>query len=97
MEIISTTNLSIEDLPEANARWSKIVKFALTFDPEEMGEYGLHAGDISRIHKDLSIRKLRAHLYCEQRRWNHFNEEPDSVALRQLWQLMEWIRTKLSK
>lgn len=93
--IIQTGELKISDLPPINASWQQIASFALTFDPKEIGYYGEDAAQLSNAKSTSGLAELRAHLYVEQRRWNHFGKEPDSGTLEQLRNVLEWLRARL--
>ena len=51
---------------------------ALTFDPVESDPYHLKVQDLVALPAACSLVKLRAYLFLEQRRWNHFGRKPDS-------------------
>jgi hypothetical protein len=92
---IATASLRKGDLPPARSAWAGIAQFALTFDAVEMGSYGERAGDLANASSQSSIQELRAHLYVEQRRWNHFGEVPDAVTFARLQELLELIRSRV--
>jgi hypothetical protein len=96
-ETISTNELVLDYVPFAKSSWKNISAFALTFNPKEMGEYGIKAGDLSNCSASSSIMELRAHLYVEQRRWNHFGREPDQATMLRLRNIVAWIRKKLGE
>ncbi len=93
--IIRSTDLKKTDLPPVNANWAQISSFALTYDPREMGSYGIKAGTLSNASPASSIIELRAHLYVEQRRWNHFVSPISDEVILNLRSLLEWMRGKL--
>jgi hypothetical protein len=94
---IPSDMLKVADIPRSKATWTEIASFALTFDTTivEIRGYGTQAGDLSNATKDLSINQLRAHLYVEQRRWNHYCREPDMHTIMKLRQILDWIRDKI--
>ena len=94
-EIIPTERLKPDDVPRPEEPWRKLSRFALTFDPVEARDYGAAAGDLSRASSRLSLAELRAHLYVEQRRWNHFGDEPDASTMRKLREIVRLIHAKL--
>jgi hypothetical protein len=91
--------LQAADVPRSKANWTELSCFALTFDPriDVVREYGPHVWDLSKATKDSSINQLRAHLYVEQRRWNHFCREPDMQTILKLRQILDWIRDKVAE
>jgi hypothetical protein len=94
---IPSDKLTLRAIPRSKANWSELSRFALTFDPTivDIRGYGTKAGDLSNATKDSSINQLRAHLYVEQRRWNHYCREPDMQTLMKLRQILDWIREKI--
>ena len=94
-KIIPTQSVDIQDVPVPGDKWEKLSLFALTFDPLEMGTYGQRAADLNNASSNSSISELRAHLYVEQRRWNHFCREPDNLTMLRLRQVVGFIRQKL--
>jgi len=93
--IIPTGELKSSDLPPVHATWRRLSLFALSFDPKEIGSYGERAVQLINAKRTCSLAELRAHLYVEQRRWNHFGREPDKDTLIVLHQVLEWLRASL--
>lgn len=93
--IISSAALRLSDLPPVGTSWQKVSMFALTFDPRELEGYGGKVEDPSDAAKMRKIAELRAQLYAEQRRWNHYGRPPDSVAFESLKRVLELLREKL--
>jgi hypothetical protein len=93
---IPTNNLTLPDVPEESAPWSIIGSFALTFDPAENDPYHLKDQDLTKLSAGSSLTQLRAHLFLEQRRWNHFGREPDATAMPAIRRIVALIRAKLS-
>ena len=94
LKTISTSALKLKHVPQEMASWRDISVFALSFDPNEMGDYGTKVGDLKNSGPDSSLMELRAHLYVEQRRWHHFGEIPDKVTMQQIRKIIKWIRYK---
>ena len=94
---ISSDQLKIEDIPRSRADWSEFSAFALRFDPKVLGRigYGKQVADLNNATKDSSINELRAHLFIEQRRWNHFGRDPDYRTTMRLREILDLIREKL--
>ncbi len=94
---ISSDQLEAKDVPRSRANWSEFSAFALRFDPmviEKIG-YGAQLADLTNATRDSSIDQLRAHLFIEQRRWNHFCREPDYRTTMRLREILDLIREKL--
>ena len=98
---ISNNDLTFESIPEADAAYEDISRFALTFNGYE---YSDQCAEISNIYekafqKDGSLPKtlseLRMCLFFEQRRWRHFDELPDQQAMKYIYALVEAIRSAI--
>jgi hypothetical protein len=94
--IIPTASLKLDDIPASDANWKKLAAFALTFDPREMGDYGQKAADLNNALANSSLAELRAHLYVEQRRWNHFGKEPEGDTMKKLREIIGLVRHKFA-
>lgn len=94
--VIATDCLRLEQVPAAKDPWHLICRFALTFDPREMGEYAESASDLNNVHEGSSLVALRAHLYVEQRRWNHYCRDPDAHSELQVRQIIRLLRLRLA-
>lgn len=94
--IIHTNDLTLRHVPLPNAAWKALAAFALTFDPTEISQHGDKAADLSTVGEGSSLVELRAHLYVEQRRWNHFGREPDSVTMSKLRSIVVLVRSRLA-
>jgi hypothetical protein len=46
---------------------------------------------------DSTVTLLRAHLFFEQRRWNHYGRQPDEEALKAIRRVLALIRQRLSE
>jgi hypothetical protein len=101
---IANLELTPEDIPAPNADYYPVVsEFALTFNgyvhyPDTCGDIANRAleryDDCGAVPDSLS--ELRACLFYEQRRWRHFDEDPDPEALEYIHALVEAIRTKVA-
>jgi hypothetical protein len=94
---IPTKSLKLSDVPDESAVWPTIGSFALTFDPVEDDPYHLKEQDLAALSVGSSLARLRAHLFLEQRRWNHFGREPDATAISAIRRIVGLIRSKLSE
>src|SRR5665213_1399053 len=92
---IPTNGLKLSDVPDESAAWQTIGRFALTFDPAEKDPYHPSPNDPAAVSSASSLTDLRAHLFFEQRRWNHFGRLPDAAAMLAIRRLIGLIRAKL--
>jgi hypothetical protein len=88
-----------EHIPRQGAEWSKIVPFASTFNAyEQLGGFKPAAIAGNKKAQDLSacsLNDLRAALFFEYRRYNHFGYDPDNQAMVHLHALVEEIRQRI--
>jgi hypothetical protein len=94
---IPTRSLKLSDVPDEASSWSTIGRFALTFDPAEKDPYRLEVQGLATLPADSSLVLLRAYLFLEQRRWNHFGREPDVSTMSAVRRIVTLIREKLSE
>jgi hypothetical protein len=94
-KIIHSNNISLADVPDPKDNMKRIFDFALTFDPKELKDQGANLGKLDDVNQDSTLSELRAHLYFEQRRWNHYGRLPDSKAETQFRRILRLIREKL--
>jgi hypothetical protein len=93
-EPILSADLKPSDLPEVH-HWSDIIDFAATFSPQ------LECRDESRIRglTDLrehsTVAEIRAAIFFEYRRYNHFGYPPSEHVLENAKQAVSTIRRKL--
>ena len=92
---IPTTKLRLTDVPPANADYTTIGRFALTFDPQEDDPYKLGRYELSELTNDTSLTRLRSRLFLEQRSWNHIGNYPDEITMAEIRKVIELIRAKL--
>lgn len=95
--VIPTKYLSISDVPYAKTNMKKIIDFALTFDPNELEDRGANIGKLDDLSEQSTLSILRAHLFFEQRRWNHYGRYPDQKAESQFRKIIELIRERLQQ
>ena|ERR1700761_496553 len=95
--IIPTESLKLSDVPNESAPWSAINRFALTFDPSEDDPYKLNFRDLPTLSADSGLVRLRAHLFLEQRRWNHYVSKPSADDILAILRIVALIREVLSE
>ncbi len=98
-EHIPHHDLLEEHIPRHGASWSKIVTFASTFNAYEQLQ-GFKPAAFAANQKALNfsactLTDLRAALFFEYRRYNHFGYEPDAPAMVHLHALVEEIRQRM--
>jgi hypothetical protein len=89
-------------VPPATASWNTIASFALTLDGYQavgQKECGQLANKVksefpgnAAFLQSLSLRELRVCLFFEQRRFNHFNREPQGAERAYINALLEAIK-----
>jgi hypothetical protein len=85
-EELLNADLTVAHIPSVHAEYKTIAEFALTFDGyarfEKIADFSNHA--LAHYHldsdslKNLTLTKLRACLFYEQRRCRHMGEEPEN-------------------
>ncbi len=97
-DIIPTSNLTLSDVPESDAEWERIKLFARTFDVHESDWYEKAGADqdLSKLTANAELALLRAHLFLEYRRWNHFGRPIDNTSLVAIQRVVSLIRAKLA-
>jgi hypothetical protein len=93
---MTNAQLTLNDLPAANATWSEIAKFALRFNGYEVQGSLERCAEIANSRKHDSVADLRTCLFFEQRRWRHFGEAPDAETMQYIRDVIEKLRAKLS-
>ena len=93
---IANSELTLDDIPLANAPWEKIGAFALTFDGYKHWGSFEKCADIANAQKGDTLTELRTCLFIEQRRWRHFGDEPDDEAISYIRSTLESIRAKVA-
>ncbi|WP_092035267.1 hypothetical protein [Bradyrhizobium sp. OK095] len=96
--IIPTKSLKLSDVPNESEPWRPvIIRFALTFDPSEDDPYKLGGRDLESLSAESGLVRLRAHLYLEQRAWNHMSRDPDASTMLAIRRVVALIRAILSE
>ncbi|RTM11570.1 MAG: hypothetical protein EKK33_21335 [Bradyrhizobiaceae bacterium] len=95
--IIPTKSLKLSDVPNESEPWRPVIlRFALTFDPSEDNPYKLD-GDLESLSTESGLVQLRAHLFLEQRAWNHMSRDPDASTMLAIRRVVALIRAILSE
>lgn len=90
--IIPSHDLAASQVPGAGASWNDIVRFAATFDREEYDHRRLAFQDLDALSAETPLVELRAQLFMEYRRWNHFGRPPEGADMQAIQHLMNLIR-----
>jgi hypothetical protein len=94
-KVIPNDQLTPGDVPQKDADWSTISRFALTYNGyTEAGSFE-KCGEIANEHRNSTLDELRTCLFFEQRRWRHFGRLPDDESMKYIRGVVEQIRTKL--
>jgi hypothetical protein len=95
-EYIPTSRLRLSDVPPDSAPLAELDRFALTFDPTEEDPYKLDEDELFELSESSSLTRIRAHLFFEQRRWNHRARMPDDKTLAAIRKAIALIRARLT-
>ena len=93
---IPTKEIRASDVPEIFTAWNEIGRFALTFDPNESDPYAIKDQSFDVMTSATDLVELRARLFLEQRRWNHFGRVPDEAAMAGVRKILALIKVKLT-
>jgi len=93
---ISNTDLVLSDVPPPDADWSKITKFALTFDGYEHCGSTSKCAAIANSRQNKTLSDLRTCLFFEQRRSHHCGEIPDDESMVYIRTVIQKIRAKVA-
>lgn len=97
MDEIHNDELVIEQIPDPDADWDTIQRFALTFDGYRFWGSFEKCAEVANKHLNSTLTELRTCLFFEQRRWRHFDEEPDYKAMVYLGGIIKKIREAVSR
>jgi hypothetical protein len=88
-----------EHVPRPDAQWGRIIPFASTFNAyEQLGGFepaAIAGNEKARDLRACTLTDLRAALFFEYRRYNHFGDDPDAPAMIHLHALVEEIRRRI--
>ncbi|WP_157772444.1 hypothetical protein [Lacunisphaera limnophila] len=86
--------MSAADIPVRFKDWSAIIQFAATFYPQVEIPAGSKIRGIADITPGSSILDIRAALFFEYRRYNHFGFLPPEDVQKQCLEGIELLRSK---
>ena len=79
---IPSDKLKATDIPSKFSSWSDIVEFVTTFDPRSEIHDGAAIKGIADVTEASTVREIRAALFFEYRRYNHFGYEPEPTVFK---------------
>ncbi|GAA6120763.1 hypothetical protein [Acidovorax sp. FG27] len=81
--------LSFEQkIPDADACWSSIERFAITFDGYKYWGSAEACAEVANAQRQGTLTELRTCIFFEQRQWKNQDEMLDFIALRHIEMLM---------
>lgn len=92
---IPNAELRAEKIPDANASWSSIERFALTFDGYKYWGSSEACAEVANAQRRGTLTELRTCIFFEQRRWKNQGEMPDAVAMHYIQRVMTQIRHRV--
>jgi hypothetical protein len=94
--LIANDDLVLANIPASDADWGEIMPFAHTFDGYKiMGSFEACAA-IANERRQETLTELRTCLFFEARRWRHFGEDPDPLAMEYIRGLLTQIRDRIA-
>jgi hypothetical protein len=95
---IKTEGLTINDLPNANAGWSELSEFALSFNSEsELGTTDIYKVSNTKFSSRSTLQELRLSLFLWQRVINNGLGAIEDEEIEKLQNIVEVIRMKLAQ
>jgi hypothetical protein len=92
MKEIVNKELIESDLPKPKAHWQDVANFALTFNGYKYWGSFEKCAEVANNHSEATLTDLRTCLFFEERRWQHYGEEPGEEEMSYLHNLVEKIR-----
>lgn len=96
MREIPNDGLTPDLLPLADADWTAIMEFALTFNGYDAAGGFQACAAIADARRHDSLTDLRTCLFFEQRRWRHWGVDPDEPGMEYIRDLVEKIRQRVA-
>jgi hypothetical protein len=93
---IPNGQLTLADLPPADADWGAILPFAHSFDGYTAWGSFEACAEIANARRHDSLAELRTCLFFEARRWRHFGHDPDAEAMAYIRGVLEAIRARVT-
>jgi hypothetical protein len=87
--------LHASDIPASFKDWSDIIEFAATFHPQL--EDAITSQGIDDIVPTSTVVEIRAALFLEYRRYNHFGYPPEQKIFEDAIKVIDLLRTKVAQ
>jgi hypothetical protein len=87
--------LRASDIPASFKDWSDIIEFAATFRPQLESNNYLASQGIIDIVPTSTVVEIRAALFLEYRRYNHFGYRPEQKIFEDTVKVIDLLRTKV--
>ena len=94
---IENTQLGLSDIPASTSDWDTIQNFALTFNAFKIHGSFEKCAEIANNERHDTLTNLRTCLFFEQRRWQHFGDDPDEEAMVYIIYLLDKIRAAIDR
>jgi len=91
---ISSDDLCGADIPQRFKDWSDIIEFAATFSPQAELKENWKPMGIAEISVGATVKQIRAALFHEYRRYNHYGCPPSEEVKQQCLKAIDVLRTK---
>ena len=91
---ISSAELKLGHIPEIRD-WTDVIEFAATFRLASEFPDGCSILGLSDLREDSSVAEIRAALFIEYRRYNHFGHRPPAEVLEEARAAVQRIRERL--
>jgi hypothetical protein len=91
---ILSSELRASDIPAEFKSWSAVIEFAATFSPHAELKENEKPKGIAEMSVGATVKEIRAALFHEYRRYNHFGYEPPEEVKQQCIQAITVLRTK---
>lgn len=92
---IPSQAIQLSDVPERFKSWSDVVEFAATFRPQDEMPEGSRVRGLADITESSKISDIRAALFAEWRRYNHFGYGPEDQVFNKAKRAIELLRRKI--
>ena len=95
---ISNFDLTLQDIPGANAGMAEIWRFALTFNGYDYWGSFERCAEIANapLNASATLTELRTRLFFEQRSYRHMGEEPSEEGRSYLIELLDAMKKRVS-
>jgi hypothetical protein len=92
MQQLQNAELTLANVPEADADMERIGHFASTFDGYAHWGSFEKCAEIANEERHESLTNVRSCLFFECRRWRHYGDDPDAEAQEQWRNMVREVR-----